>query len=154
MVIADSSIWIDFQRDPGSEAGRELDRLLAIDEVVMVGPVLTEVLQGARSEGEFEFFASHLTALLFLETSQDTWVRAGELNYQLKQHGNILENMVVFISMMEVFVYPITVYQQVIGYNWNMITHIGETLPNFFPRKSKSPEPYTIYQPLGGFLGL
>ena len=90
MVIADSSIWIDFQRDPGSEAGRELDRLLAIDEVVMVGPVLTEVLQGARSEGEFEFFASHLTALLFLETSQDTWVRAGELNYQLKQHGNMM----------------------------------------------------------------
>ena len=52
--------------------------------------MLTEVLQGARSEGEFEFFSSHLTALLFLETSQETWVRAGELNYQLKQSGNML----------------------------------------------------------------
>ena len=90
MVIADSSIWIDFQRDPGSETGRELDRLLDADEVVMVGPVLTEVLQGARSEGELEFFSSHLTALLFLETSQETWVRAGELNYQLRQSGNML----------------------------------------------------------------
>ena len=70
MIIADSSIWIDFQRDPDSEAGRELDQLLDADEVVMVGPVLTEVLQGARSGGELEFFSSHLTALLFLETSR------------------------------------------------------------------------------------
>jgi predicted nucleic acid-binding protein len=90
LIIADSSIWIDFQRDPGSEAGRELDQLLDADEVVMVGPVLTEVLQGARSEDELEFFSSHLTALLFLETSQESWVRAGELNYRLKQSGNML----------------------------------------------------------------
>lgn len=90
MIIADSSIWIDFQRDPDSEAGRELDQLLDADEVVMVGPVLTEVLQGARSEGELEFFSSHLTALLFLETSQETWVRAGALNHQLKQSGRML----------------------------------------------------------------
>ena len=89
-MIADSSVWIDFQRAPDSEVGRELDRLLANNEVVMVGPVLTEVLQGARSEGELEFFASHLTALWFLETNQQTWVRAGELNHRLKQNGKIL----------------------------------------------------------------
>ena len=90
MVIADSSVWIDFQRAPDSEVGRELDRLLANNEVVMVGPVLTEVLQGARSEGELEFFSSHLTALWFLETNQETWVRAGELNHRLRQEGRVL----------------------------------------------------------------
>ena len=89
-MIADSSVWIDFQRAPDSEVGRELDRLLANDEVVMVGPVLTEVLQGARSEGELEFFSSHLTALWFLETNQETWVRAGELNHRLRQEGRVL----------------------------------------------------------------
>lgn len=90
MVIADSSIWIGFQRDPGSEVGREFDRLLADDEVVMVGPVLAEVLQGVRSESEFVFFASHLTALSYLEMDQDTWVKAGDLNRQLKQEGEML----------------------------------------------------------------
>ena len=90
MIIADSSIWIDFQRNPGSRVGRELDRLLANNEVVMVGPVLAEVLQGARSESEFVFFASHLTALSYLEMDQDTWVRAGELNRLLKQKGEAL----------------------------------------------------------------
>ena len=90
MVIADSSVWIDFQRAPDSAVGMELDRLLANNEVVMVGPVLTEVLQGARSEEELRFFASHLTALWFLEIDQGVWVRAGELNHQLKQNGKIL----------------------------------------------------------------
>ena len=90
MVIADSSVWIDFQRDPGSEVGRELDRLLRNDEVVMVGPVLAEALQGARSEDELSFFASHLTVLSFLEANQDTWVRAGVLNNRLKREGKIL----------------------------------------------------------------
>ncbi len=72
MVIADTSVWIDFQRSPDSEVGRELDRLLARNEVVMVGPTLTEILQGSRSDAELEFFASRLTALSFLEAKQET----------------------------------------------------------------------------------
>ena len=51
MVIADSSVWIDFQRNPDSEVGRELDHLLSNDEVAMVGPVLTEVLRGTTRSG-------------------------------------------------------------------------------------------------------
>ena len=90
MVIADSSVWIEFQNNPDSEAGAELDRLLANDEVVMVGPVLTEVLQGSRSESDLDFFASRLTALSFLETGQEVWVRAAELNYRLGRQGSML----------------------------------------------------------------
>ncbi len=90
MVIADSSVWIDFQRDPQSEAGQELDRLLAAGEVVMVGPVLTEIIHGSRSVNELEFFATRLTALPFLESTQQTWVKAGKLNYLLKREGNVL----------------------------------------------------------------
>lgn len=90
MVIADSSVWIDFQRDPDSEVGRELRRLLAAGEVVMVGPVLTEVLQGSPSDSDLEIFASALTTLSFLESTQQTWVAAGRLNHLLKREGNIL----------------------------------------------------------------
>ena len=100
MIIADSSVWIDFQRNPGSRAGRELDRLLANNEVVMVGPVLAEILQGARSESEFVFFASHLTALSYLEMDQDTWVKAGGLNHRLKQKGEMLALGDLIISVL------------------------------------------------------
>ena len=56
----------------------------------MVGPVLTEILQGARSSSELVFFASRLTHLPFLETKQDTWVKAGELNNLLRSSGRML----------------------------------------------------------------
>ena len=71
MVIADTSVWITFQRDPRSAVGQELESLLAKDEVVMVGPVLAELLQGARSASEFELLRLHLCSLSFLETDQD-----------------------------------------------------------------------------------
>ena len=56
----------------------------------MVGPVLTEVLQGARTRDELDFFADRLAALTFLETDQGTWVKAGELNHQLKRDGGMM----------------------------------------------------------------
>lgn len=90
MLIADTSVWIDFQRDPQSEVGQELDRLLAAGEVVMVGPVLTEIIQGSRSVNELEFFATRLTALPFLEATQQTWVNAGHLNHLLRQEGKLM----------------------------------------------------------------
>ena len=57
---------------------------------MMVGPVLAEILQGARSDDALEFFSSRLTALPFLETDQETWVRAGELNFRLRRQGSML----------------------------------------------------------------
>ena len=90
MVIADTSAWIAFQTKPDSEFGRQFDALLAGDEIVMVGPVLAELLQGARSDSDFSFFAERLGALAFLEADQATWIKAGELNYQLRARGRII----------------------------------------------------------------
>ena len=109
MVIADSSVWITFQRDPNSDAGRELDRLLAVDEVTMVGPVLVEVLQGSRSDEAFDFFASRLTALSYVETNQDTWVMAGELNLRLRRQGDMLSLGDLLISTLALK-HDLTVY--------------------------------------------
>ena len=90
MVIADSSVWITFQRQPSSEVARHLDSLLANHEIVMVGPVMTELLQGARSEEEFTFFAERLRVLSFLSVDQSTWIQAGEINFRLKRQGQTL----------------------------------------------------------------
>ena len=87
MIIADSSAWIVFQRDPDSTVGREMDLLLARGEIVMVGPVLAEILQGSRSERELAFFADHLSSLAFLEADQATWIRVGELGFELRRQG-------------------------------------------------------------------
>ena len=87
----------------------ELDRLLANDEVVMVGPVLTEVLQGADSDAEFAFYASRLIALSFLEADQETWVKAAELNYRLSREGSMLSLGDLMISTLALY-HDIPVY--------------------------------------------
>ena len=87
MVIADSSVWIAFQRDPGSAIGRAMDSLLADREVTMVGPVLSELLRGARSGEELGFIAERLSFLPFLDTDQSTWLQAGDLSFRLKVRG-------------------------------------------------------------------
>ena len=102
MVIADTSAWIAFQTKPDSEFGREFDALLAGDEIVMVGPVLAELLQGARSESDFSFFAERLGALAFLEADQATWIKAGELNYQLRARGRIIPMADLIVSALAI----------------------------------------------------
>ena len=102
MVIADSSVWITFQRQPNSETGRQFDSLLANDEVVMVGPVMTEILQGARSEREFTFFAERLKSLTFIEVDQNTWIQAGEINFQLKKQGRTLAFADLIVSALAI----------------------------------------------------
>ncbi|MCH9009513.1 MAG: PIN domain-containing protein [Chloroflexi bacterium] len=102
MVIADTSAWIAFQTKPDSEFGRQFDALLAGDEIVMVGPVLAELLQGARSESDFSFFAERLGALAFLEADQATWIKAGELNYQLRARGRIIPMADLIVSALAI----------------------------------------------------
>ena len=88
MVIVDTSVWIQFLRSRGSPEHGEVDGLLTRDEVVMVGPVMAEILQGARSIEEFEQLRIRLTALPYVEATRETWSRSGALSYQLRQQGN------------------------------------------------------------------
>ena len=88
MVIVDTSVWIQaFRVSPSSER-RELDGLLTQDQVVMVGPVLAEILQGARNVEEFELLRIRLAALPYAAATLETWEHTGALSYQLHQQGN------------------------------------------------------------------
>lgn len=88
MVIVDTSVWIQFLGSGGSPEHWEVDKLLAREEVVMVGPVMAEILQGARSDREFERLRQQLSALIFVSETKETWTRVGNLSFQLRQQGN------------------------------------------------------------------
>ena len=63
MVIADTSVWVDFLR--GSEVSQceTLALLLEEQEVALCDRVLQEVLQGVRGDGEFRRVSARLLAL-------------------------------------------------------------------------------------------
>ena len=90
MVIADSNIWIHYLRNPQSEVGSTLQELLDADRVLMTDVVLAEVLQGARTEREFEILLSQLRALPYQEMSKDTWVSAGRIGLELRMADGLI----------------------------------------------------------------
>ena len=84
MVIADSNIWISYLRDPSSEAGLALQKLLDTNQILMTGVVLSEVLQGARTEREYAILLSRLVPLPYREMSSRTWAAVGRIGLQLR----------------------------------------------------------------------
>ena len=87
MVVADTSAWIDFFRSPTSDTAIVVDGLLATNQIVMVGMVLAEILQGARSSNEFVRLKNRLTTLNFLETNKEVWALVGELSIEIRRNG-------------------------------------------------------------------
>lgn len=90
MAIADTSVWLNYINRPDSPSGRTLDSYLTDGDVQMVGPVLTEILQGCVSQSDYDFWASRLAEMSFIETDKDTWLIASEVNYGLMRRGRML----------------------------------------------------------------
>lgn len=88
--MADSSAWIDYFRSPESPIGREVASLIASNEMAVVGIVMAEVLQGARSPAEFDFLRTRLDTLRFLDDDKDIWVMAGQLANGLRNQGRTI----------------------------------------------------------------
>ena len=103
MVMVDSTIWIHYLRTPDTPIGQELTKLLDNDQVVVIGPVLAEVPQGARNENGFLQLLDRLGALPHLELTKDTWVRAAQLSFQLKVQGRLtpLIDLLIAASALE-----------------------------------------------------
>jgi tRNA(fMet)-specific endonuclease VapC len=86
-ILADTSIWIEFFNKDHSAPGDALEQLLLEGRVLTTGIVITELLQGARVEHEFEAIRQTLTALPFLEASLATWIAAGRISFSLRRKG-------------------------------------------------------------------
>ncbi len=50
MLIADTSVWIEFLKGSGSPQGRRMRQALSDREVIVVDPILLEVMSGARAD--------------------------------------------------------------------------------------------------------
>ena len=90
MVIADTSIWINAQRQPLSADAREFWRLYDGREIAMVGPVLAELLHGMRTRQELDAMVGRFKALDYLEADQQTWTAVGRMRRELRLRGELI----------------------------------------------------------------
>lgn len=84
-VLVDTSIWIEYFNKPDSNAGKSLEDLLKKGRVFLTGIILTELLQGAKIEKEFESILESMLALPFLKTTLNTWIQAGRISFALRK---------------------------------------------------------------------
>ncbi|MBI2440959.1 MAG: PIN domain nuclease [Lentisphaerae bacterium] len=95
MIIADTSVWIDFFHGKDSAEVHVLEGMLATGEDICVcGIILTEVLQGIREDEDYRQTLSRFKSFLFLPMNQRTFVKTAELYRLLRHKGITIRNAV------------------------------------------------------------
>ena len=88
ILLVDTSVWIDFFRGWSVSHVAALEQALqAGDDVCICGLILTEVLQGIKSDVDYRKTATYFKSLVFLPMSYPTFLRAAEIYRALRRHG-------------------------------------------------------------------
>jgi predicted nucleic acid-binding protein len=88
MVIADTSVWVDFLRGTKAPHCDRMASLLEEQSIALCDRVLQEVLQGVRSDAEFRKVGTRLLALPCFNLGGHTLAVAAARNYrQLRRLG-------------------------------------------------------------------
>lgn len=85
-LLVDSSIWIDFFRG-APDVVRRVGAALELDRVAVCGPIVAEVLSGARTRADFVKVKSAFEGLDLLPDPPDAWLRVGEARFALARRG-------------------------------------------------------------------
>ncbi len=89
MIVVDTSVWIDVLNDVDSQPARQCVSLIETGEpVALTDVILTEVLQGLRSEREARTVERHLRAFPILQLNGlEDFVLAAELYRAARRAG-------------------------------------------------------------------
>ena len=68
MILVDSSVWINYFNGHSSWQKNLLDNLLSDVPIIIGDLILTEILQGFRSDNDYESAKSYLSDLPFRQT--------------------------------------------------------------------------------------
>ena len=87
MILVDTSVWIDILRDREGKAVESFRAVMGDKTYVLSRFTQLELLQGAKDEFEWKKLNSYLYTQYYLETSEDTWINAARIYYDLRRQG-------------------------------------------------------------------
>lgn len=73
---------------PHSVEKQFVDQLIDDNEVVMIGPILAEILQGFKRDQEADWVASELRHLQFIPVDWEDWKQAATLGRRLAKQSH------------------------------------------------------------------
>jgi predicted nucleic acid-binding protein len=88
LVLVDTSAWICFFARKGFiEIKEAVSTLLYNNSVAIAGPIIVELIQGARTEKEKEIIKSKFKGLHWLKIIDEHWRKTAELSFSLRRKG-------------------------------------------------------------------
>ena len=79
-----------------------ISTLLDEDRVAIAGPILVELIQGARDIEEKQDIKNYAKGLHWLQVTDDQWDKSAELAFQLRRKGvtsSIIDVLIAVLSM-------------------------------------------------------
>lgn len=88
MIVADTSVWIDYFRGVVAPHTESLDRELSASRIVIGDLIMAELLQGFRQEREFQIARQILENLEYRDfVGRDMAIAAAQNFRVLRKHG-------------------------------------------------------------------
>lgn len=82
MILVDSSVWIDYFNGVEKPETAKLDSLLGIESIAVGDIILTEVLQGFKSDRDYQIAKDLFTSLTIFELMNTQLALGSADNYQ------------------------------------------------------------------------
>jgi len=86
-AVVDTAGWVEYFRVTGTPAGAAVRALITTGGAIVTGPVVAELLQGARSAREIAAVAALPEVLRYEELILADWTAAGDASRRLKRKG-------------------------------------------------------------------
>ncbi len=86
-VLIDTSAWIDFFRDTGGAAGDVVAELIQLDQAYLTGPVMAELLHGAKGKREMKNLEAVFATIPILDVTGEDWLATGNTLQDLRKKG-------------------------------------------------------------------
>lgn len=93
MILVDTSVWIDFFAGKHSiQTGLLSKAIEQTEDICLCGLVLTEVLQGIKSDKEYEKVKAILLSLIYLPITKSMFINSALLYRAIRRHGKTIRS--------------------------------------------------------------
>jgi predicted nucleic acid-binding protein len=94
MILVDTSVWVEIFKDKTGHTEKAFRERIGPENYVLSRFNQLELLQGARSQKEWELLEEYLATQYYLEASDNTWREAARVYFELRRRGVTLNSPV------------------------------------------------------------
>jgi predicted nucleic acid-binding protein len=99
-ILVDTSVWIEYFRNQSAALVGFVTELVKNSQICVPRIVLAELMQGAKSERELSVIGEFMEAFTILDQTDQTWLKAGRLSYELKRKGKNINLADCYIAVL------------------------------------------------------